>query len=201
MKSLITLKASAHLPTIYGKFDIHIFEDRDKKEHTALIRGKISQKTPVLLRVHSQCLTGDTLGSTKCDCGLQLHAAMKMISRKGGALIYLQQEGRGIGLANKIKAYALQEKGMDTVEANKKLGFRDDARDYTVGAQIIAALGIKKIRLITNNPRKIEGLRNYDLDIIERVPLVLPVYKASRKYMLAKQQKLGHFLDGKGIVR
>src|SRR3989344_5250423 len=194
-------KAEATLPTLYGTFRIHVFEDAEKKEHTVLVRGKLSKNKPVLVRIHSQCLTGDTLASTKCDCGLQLHAALKMIGKQGGALVYLQQEGRGIGLANKIKAYALQEKGMDTVEANKKLGFRDDARDYTVGAQIIAALGIKKIRLITNNPRKIEGLRNYDLDIIERVPLVLPVYKASRKYMLAKQQKLGHFLDGKGIVR
>ena len=201
MRSLITHKASAHLPTIYGKFEIHIFEDKDKKEHTALVRGKISKKKPILVRVHSQCLTGDTLASTKCDCGLQLHAAMMKIAKEGGVLVYLQQEGRGIGLANKILAYALQEKGMDTVEANHKLGFKDDARDYTVGAQIIASLGIRKIRLITNNPRKIEGLKNYDLDIIKRVPLILPTYRASQKYMRIKQQKLGHLLDRKGIVR
>ncbi len=201
MKSLITHKAEANLPTVYGKFKIHVFEDLEKKEHTALVKGKPSKHKPMLVRLHSECLTGDTLGSVKCDCGLQLHAAMEKIAKEGGALIYLQQEGRGIGLANKIKAYALQDKGMDTVEANRKLGFKDDARDYTIGAQMIAALGICKIRLLTNNPKKIEGLQNYDLEIVERVPLILRPYKESQKYMRVKQQKLGHLLDGKAYVK
>jgi len=187
-------KAEATLPTIYGTFRIHVFEDAEKKEHTVLVRGKLSKNKPVLVRIHSQCLTGDTLASTKCDCGLQLHAALKMIGKQGGALVYLQQEGRGIGLANKIKAYALQEKGMDTVEANRKLGFKDDVRDYETGAKILHCLGVKKLRLITNNPRKIEGLQRYNLEIVERVRLVLPIYRQSRKYMEAKEQKLGHLL-------
>ncbi|OGX07095.1 MAG: GTP cyclohydrolase II [Omnitrophica WOR_2 bacterium GWA2_47_8] len=201
MRSVITHKAKANLPTTYGRFEIHVFEDNEKKEHTVLIRGKISPKKPVLVRVHSLCFTGDTLGSTKCDCGLQLHAALKKIAREGGVLVYLQQEGRGIGLANKIKAYALQEKGMDTVEANTTLGFKDDARDYTVGAQILAYLGVRKMRLLTNNPRKIEGLQHYQLEITERVPLILPVYKASKRYMMVKQEKLGHLLENRGVVR
>ncbi|HIH04944.1 TPA: GTP cyclohydrolase II [Candidatus Woesearchaeota archaeon] len=194
MASLVKHKAEATLPTVYGKFRIHVFEDGRKKEHTALVKGKLSRGKPALARIHSQCLTGDTLGSTKCDCGLQLRAALGMIGKQGGVLVYLQQEGRGIGLANKIKAYALQDKGMDTVEANEKLGFRDDARDYSIGAAILHHLGVKKIRLLTNNPRKIGGLQDGDIEIAERVPLIPPAYRQSKGYMKAKRQKLGHLL-------
>ncbi len=195
MKPIITHKAKAKLPTIYGTFDIHVFEGRDGKEHIMLLKGKPSKKKPMLVRMHSECLTGDTLASMKCDCGLQLHAALQKIAKEGGALVYLRQEGRGIGLANKIKAYALQEKGMDTVEANRKLGFKDDARDYEIGAQILRKMGITKIQLLTNNPQKVEGLQNFNLDVVERIPLILPTYRASQKYMKVKQQKLGHLLD------
>ena len=200
MYSLIEHKASAWLPTQYGKFRIHIYEDYQHKEHAVLVKGKITSK-PTLVRVHSQCLTGDAFGSCKCDCGEQLDAALTMIAKEGGALIYLQQEGRGIGLANKIKAYALQDKGYDTVEANKKLGFRDDQRDYTVGAQIMAHLGLHNIKLLTNNPRKIKGLELYHLKIVQRVPMKITSNVHNKGYLTVKKQKLGHLLENKAIVK
>ncbi len=201
MKPVITPKAEAQLPTKYGNFRIHVFEDKEGKEHVALVSCTISKGKPTLVRIHSQCLTGDTLGSCKCDCGEQLDLALKMIAKEGGVLVYLQQEGRGIGLANKIKAYALQDKGYDTVEANKKLGFKDDARDYTVGAQILAHLGVGKIRLLTNNPRKIEGLKKYKLDIVERVPMKPTENIHNKQYLKVKKEKLGHLFESKGIIR
>lgn|SRR3989338_3398333 len=201
MRTLITHKAQANLPTTYGNFRIHVFEDTKKKEHVALVSCTISKELPTLVRIHSQCLTGDALKSCKCDCGEQLDVALKMIAAKGGVLVYLQQEGRGIGLANKIKAYALQEKGYDTVEANTKLGFKDDARDYTVGAQILSYLGVGKIRLLTNNPRKIEGLKKYKLDIVERVPMKSTENPYNKQYLRVKQEKLGHLFEKKGVIK
>jgi 3,4-dihydroxy 2-butanone 4-phosphate synthase/GTP cyclohydrolase II len=201
MRPLITHKASAQLPTVYGDFRIHVFEDKEKKEHVALVSCPIDRQKPILVRLHSQCLTGDTLGSCKCDCGEQLTIALGKIAKEGGVLVYLQQEGRGIGLVNKIRAYALQDKGYDTVEANRKLGFKDDARDYTVAAQILANLGVGKMRLLTNNPRKIEGLKKYRLDIVERVPMKPTENPHNKRYLTVKREKLGHLLESKGVVR
>jgi 3,4-dihydroxy 2-butanone 4-phosphate synthase / GTP cyclohydrolase II len=201
MKSLIKHMAEANLPTKHGNFKIHVFEDKEGKEHVALVSCTISKKKPTLVRIHSECLTGDTLGSKKCDCGEQLALALKMIAKEGGVLVYLQQEGRGIGLANKIKAYALQEEGYDTVEANKKLGFKDDSRDYTVGAQILAYLGVGKIKLLTNNPRKIEGLTKYKLGIVERVPMKSTQNIHNKDYLKVKETKLGHLFENKGVIR
>ena len=152
------------------------------------------------MRVHSECLTGDVFHSSRCDCNQQLDKALKTIAKQGGVLLYLRQEGRGIGLLNKIKAYALQDKGMDTVEANEKLSFKADARDYTVGVQILADLGIKKMRLMTNNPKKIEGLEKYGIKIVERIPLIIKPTTKNKKYLEAKKEKLGHDLEDKGVV-
>ncbi len=200
MKKLVTKTAEANLPTRYGNFKVIAYEDCNKSQHLALVRGKVKGKSNVLVRVHSQCLTGDTLGSLRCDCGKQLDKALKIIGKNGGVLLYMAQEGRGIGLMNKIRAYHYQDKGMDTVEANLKLGLKADARDYTIGAQILADLGLSTIRLLTNNPRKIEGLKKYGIEIVRRVPLVIKSNKINKSYLKAKKEKLGHYLEEKGIV-
>jgi 3,4-dihydroxy 2-butanone 4-phosphate synthase/GTP cyclohydrolase II len=188
----------ADLPTKFGNFKVMVFEDTIHKEnHVALVKGEIKKDEPTLVRAHSQCLTGDTFGSIRCDCGEQLHRAMEMIEREGkGVILYiLNHEGRGIGFTNKIKAYAIQDKGADTVEANKKLGFKADQRDYGIGAQILVSLGIQKIRLITNNPRKFVGLTGYGLEIVERVPIEVPPNKNNIKYLKTKKEKMGHLLE------
>jgi 3,4-dihydroxy 2-butanone 4-phosphate synthase/GTP cyclohydrolase II len=188
----------ASMPTKFGDFKIMIFEDTIHKEHhVALVKGDITKDEPTLVRAHSQCLTGDTFGSIRCDCGDQLHQAMEMINKeeKGVILYMLNHEGRGIGFTNKIKAYAIQDHGADTVEANKKLGFKADQRDYGIGAQILVALGANKLRLITNNPRKFVGLSGYGLEIIERVPLEVPPNKNNIKYLKTKKEKMGHLLE------
>ncbi|MGB9907345.1 MAG: bifunctional 3,4-dihydroxy-2-butanone-4-phosphate synthase/GTP cyclohydrolase II [Candidatus Saccharicenans sp.] len=197
-ETLVRKISEAELPTQYGHFRIAVFEDIIHGEHhAALIKGEITPDRPTLVRAHSQCLTGDAFGSLRCDCGEQLHTAMKMIEKEGsGVILYmLNHEGRGIGLANKIKAYGLQDEGCDTVEANCRLGFKPDQRDYGIGAQILAALGIKKIRLITNNPRKFRGLSGYSLEIVDRVPIQIPPTEENLEYLRAKKEKLGHLLD------
>ena len=183
------------LPTPYGQFQLMVYESSiDGQAHMALVMGDVRQP-PVLTRVHSQCLTGDVFHSWRCDCGPQLEAALQLIQKEGrGVLVYLRQEGRGIGLVNKLKAYALQDKGMDTVEANQALGFPPDLRDYGIGAQILADLGLTEIRLMTNNPRKVVGLDGFGLKLVERVPLEIPPSPANAKYLKAKREKLGHLL-------
>ena len=198
MESRIRRKETANLPTEYGDFTAVVYECDKGLHHIALIKGAIKDKD-VLVRVHSECLTGDVFHSARCDCNQQLDKALKMISEEGGVVLYLRQEGRGIGLLNKIKAYALQDGGMDTVEANEKLGFKADARDYTVGVQILADLGIKRMKLITNNPKKIEGLEKYGIKIVERVPLITKPTTTNKKYLEAKKEKLGHDLEDKGV--
>lgn len=197
-ESLVGKIDEADLPTRHGHFRIMIFEDLISHEnHVALVKGRIEGDEPVLVRAHSQCLTGDTFGSCRCDCGEQLHQAMELIEKQGhGVILYiLNQEGRGIGLTNKIKAYAIQDRGADTVEANRSLGFKPDQRDYGIGAQILVALGVKKIRLMTNNPRKFIGLAGYGLEIVDRVPIEVAPNRANLKYLKTKKEKLGHILD------
>lgn len=196
-EKLIERIEEINLPTKYGEFKLILYSDKiEEKLHLALVKGKINGDEPILTRVHSECLTGDILGSLRCDCGDQLHKALKMIQEEGkGVLLYMRQEGRGIGLAAKIKAYRLQmEKGLDTVEANKALGFKDDLRDYGIGAQILFDLGIRKIKLLTNNPRKIVGLRGYGLEIVKRIPVEIKPNKINKKYLQTKKEKLGHIL-------
>ena len=195
---LIKKEAVADFPTSYGDFKVHAYQTDSGEHHLALVKGDI--KGDMLVRVHSECLTGDALFSLRCDCGEQLHKAMKMIGEQGGVLLYLRQEGRGIGLVNKLKAYELQDKGMDTVEANGRLGFKADLRDYAVGARILADLGSSTIRLLTNNPTKIKGLEKYGLKVVERVPIITEPHEKNRRYLETKQAKLGHMLDLEGFV-
>ncbi len=195
--SLIHLIGEAKLPTCYGEFTIKAYGNEvDDKVHIALVKGEIKRDEPVLVRVHSECLTGDVFGSLRCDCGFQLRRALEMIAEEGkGVFLYMRQEGRGIGLGNKIKAYHLQDEGKDTVEANIALGFQPDLRDYGIGAQILVSLGVSKMRLMTNNPKKIVGLEGYGLKVVERVPIVGPVCETNAKYLKTKKEKLGHLID------
>ncbi len=194
---LVTRQAETKLPTLHGgEFKAIVFgNDVDDAENVALVKGDISPDEEVLVRVHSECLTGDVFASKRCDCGDQLHKAMKMIKKEGkGVILYMRQEGRGIGLANKLKAYALQDEGLDTVEANEKLGFKPDLRDYGIGAQILVNLGVRKMRLITNNPKKLVGLEGYGLSVVGRVPLETSANEKNIKYLKTKKKKMGHIL-------
>jgi 3,4-dihydroxy 2-butanone 4-phosphate synthase/GTP cyclohydrolase II len=194
--TLVHRAAEAPLPTEYGEFRAVAYEnDVDGFQHVALVKGKWREGEPVLVRVHSKCLTGDVFGSARCDCGPQLHAALRQIDRAGkGVLLYLDQEGRGIGLANKLKAYNLQDQGLDTAEANVALGFKPDLRDYGIGAQILRDLGVSQMRLLTNNPKKIVGLEGYGLEVVERVAIEVPATRRNRAYLATKRDKLGHLL-------
>lgn len=194
--SLVTQVAEAKIPSDYGDFRFIVFENQvDGKEHVALVKGTWTENDEVLVRVHSECLTGDVFASLRCDCGPQLHAALLQIEREGkGVLLYMRQEGRGIGLVNKIKAYTLQEQGMDTVEANVHLGFKADARDYGIGAQIISSLGIRKMKLLTNNPKKRVGLESYGIEITDLVSIEVNANDANQKYLETKRDKMGHLL-------
>jgi 3,4-dihydroxy 2-butanone 4-phosphate synthase/GTP cyclohydrolase II len=196
-ESFVSVAASTTIPTDWGEFKAVAFKNTlNDDTHVAFVQGEVDPETPMLVRVHSQCLTGDVFGSHRCDCGDQLIAALQMIAEAGsGVLLYLRQEGRGIGLLNKLKSYELQDEGLDTVEANETLGFKDDLRDYGIGAQILVALGLRKIRLLTNNPRKIVGLAGYGLEVVEREPLVVEPRETNRRYLAAKRQKLGHLIE------
>jgi 3,4-dihydroxy 2-butanone 4-phosphate synthase / GTP cyclohydrolase II len=196
-ESLVKRVASASMPTEYGDFRVHAFENQvDHQTHVALVRGEIGDGKDLLVRVHSSCLTGDGLHSIRCDCGAQLDAAMRRIADEGrGVLLYLNQEGRGIGLANKIRAYELQDEGFDTVEANERLGFKADQRDYGMGVQILRELGVRTMRLMSNNPRKLVGIEGYGLSIREWIPLEIPASDSTRRYLKTKKEKMGHKLS------
>ncbi|MBI4427632.1 MAG: bifunctional 3,4-dihydroxy-2-butanone-4-phosphate synthase/GTP cyclohydrolase II [Ignavibacteriales bacterium] len=193
---LVQRIVSTKLPSRFGTFHIHLYKSStDQKEHIALVKGELQPDVPTLVRVHSECLTGDVFGSRRCDCNEQLIAAMQMVEKEGrGVILYMRQEGRGIGLLNKLKAYKLQDEGLDTVEANEKLGFRPDLRDYGIGAQILRDLGVGKMRLMTNNPKKVVGLHGYGLEIVERVPLEVDPNLFNEFYLKAKRDKLGHLI-------
>jgi 3,4-dihydroxy 2-butanone 4-phosphate synthase/GTP cyclohydrolase II len=196
-EKLVRRAVETRLPTHFGEFKLIAYETLiDDKTHLALVKGDVSNGEPVLLRMHSSCATGDLFGSLRCDCGEQLATAMLKIQQEGrGALVYLMQEGRGIGLINKLKAYNLQDEGLDTVEANERLGFKADLRDYGIGAQILNDLGIKYMRLMTNNPKKIVGLEGYGLKVVERVPLVIDPNEINKSYLATKENKLGHLMS------
>jgi 3,4-dihydroxy 2-butanone 4-phosphate synthase/GTP cyclohydrolase II len=196
-EKLVNRVVTAKLPTRYGTFALHLYEDElNKEHHLAIVHGVVAGKKDVLVRVHSSCFTGDTLGSLRCDCGEQLQRALKRIAEEDrGVVLYMHQEGRGIGLENKLKAYALQDRGLDTVEANQALGFKPDLRHYGIGAQILADLGLTSIRLMTNNPRKIVGIEGYGLKVSRRVPLEILANKSNREYLKTKKDKLGHILE------
>ncbi|MFH1479386.1 MAG: bifunctional 3,4-dihydroxy-2-butanone-4-phosphate synthase/GTP cyclohydrolase II [Candidatus Omnitrophota bacterium] len=195
-EKLVEKVVSTELPTDFGIFKMHLYRSKiDDSHHIALVKGKIDPKKDIAVRVHSECLTGDIFRSKRCDCGEQLHRALNVISKRDcGVLLYMRQEGRGIGLENKIKAYALQDKGLDTVEANEALGFKADLRDYGIGAQILSDIGVKRIELMTNNPKKIVGLEGYGLKLTKRIPLEIEPNDLNRKYLETKKQKLGHKL-------
>jgi 3,4-dihydroxy 2-butanone 4-phosphate synthase/GTP cyclohydrolase II len=197
-ESFVHRAAETTIPTsIAGDFKAVVYEnDIDNLLHIAMVKGDIDPEKPVLARVHSECLTGDIFGSLRCDCGLQLHQAMAVIEKEGGGvLLYIRQEGRGIGLVNKIKAYALQDQGLDTVEANEELGFKPDMRNYGIGAQILVDLGVRKMRLMTNNPKKMVGLDGYGLSIVEQVPIEVPANIHNKCYLECKKLKMGHLLN------
>ena len=195
-EKLVQRVATTKFPSKYGEFKLYLYESEiGENHHLAIVKGNVKTAEPTLVRVHSQCLTGDILGSLRCDCGEQLAEALKKIERAGrGVVLYMRQEGRGIGLANKVKAYELQDNGKDTVEANEALGFKADLRHYGIGAQILHDLGIRKMRLMTNNPKKIVGLDGYGLEVVERVPVEIPANAANRKYLETKRDKLGHLI-------
>jgi 3,4-dihydroxy 2-butanone 4-phosphate synthase/GTP cyclohydrolase II len=194
---LVRRVASANLPTAHGDFHVHAIENQlDQQTHIAMVRGDLGDGADVMVRVHSQCLTGDALHSIRCDCGAQLEAALERIALEGrGVLLYLNQEGRGIGLANKIRAYELQDEGFDTVEANERLGFKPDQRDYGMGVQILRELGVRSMRLLSNNPRKLVGIEGYGLSVSEWLPLEIPASESTRRYLTTKKEKLGHKLS------
>ena len=197
-KICVRIESMANLPSIYGQFQVAAFyNNRDNKEHAAVIHGRVVDQDDVVVRLHSECVTGDVFGSLRCDCHDQLVTALRTIGRmKMGGLIYLRQEGRGIGLANKIRAYALQEEGLDTKEANIALGFHDDEREYSVAAHMIQSLKIKSVRLMTNNPQKIAELQQYGVNVTERIPLIITPNKHNRFYLETKEKKFGHLLEG-----
>ncbi|MBI2866410.1 MAG: bifunctional 3,4-dihydroxy-2-butanone-4-phosphate synthase/GTP cyclohydrolase II [Chloroflexi bacterium] len=201
-EKLVEAVAQARLPTAFGDFTAIAYRSTiDPDEHVALVRGDISTPEPILVRVHSECLTGDVFGSLRCDCGDQVVMALQSIAQEGrGVFLYMRQEGRGIGLHNKLRAYNLQDNGMDTVDANKALGFPPDLRDYGIGAQILVDLGLKDIRLLTNNPRKVVGLEGYGLHVVDRLPLIAPAHDGNRRYLEAKARKLGHLLNISSVM-
>lgn len=195
---LVRKLTDVHLPNVYGDFDLHFYEStlNSREHHLAFLTGTVEAEEPLLVRIHSECLTGDTFGSLRCDCGAQLEAALQQIEQAGkGALLYLKQEGRGIGLANKILAYKLQDQGKDTVEANEALGFKADLREYWFAAQMLRDLGIRRVRLLTNNPRKVAALEQYGITVSERIPLVIHANPANERYLRTKKEKLGHLIE------